>query len=150
MENKNIQIILIGIVIAIIVLFVINNNNKEDYQPTQMSFDKGIVYPKVYENGYHKHNKHYKDCCKKCMTSLKNQESNTRLYYDKFRDLQNKVANLENQLTYTQDVLTDYKKNLAFCRRELTLKPTVAKCFGNYKLSKNSITGRGVELTYKN
>jgi len=83
------------------------------------------------------------------MTSLGNQETNTKLYYDKFRNLQDKLAKMENQLTYTEDVLRNYKKRLAFTQRELSLKPTVAKYLQNYDLVGNSITGLGVETQFK-
>ena len=84
-------------------------------------------------------------CCQKCMVSLKNQEKNTILYYNKFRELQNKVANLENKLNFVKDVSSSYRKKLGFCKRNLTLDPVVQKCHGNYKLTGNTLTGLGVE-----
>ncbi len=90
----------------------------------------------------------YKDCCQKCMTSLKHQEANTKLYYAKFRDLQNRVAKLQNENVFLTDVLNKYKKKLAFCKRELTLEPVVAKCHRNYDMVGNSISGLGVETQF--
>jgi len=170
-----IGIVLLGLAF----LMIKNNNKsqQENYQNDQIPFTgPGYVYPmdndrfyesvqaqnkvlsqnmKVCSNTINAYNKHggragvFKDCCGKCMTSLGNQEKNTKLYYDKFRNLQDKLAKMENQLTYTEDVLREYKKRLAFTQRELTLKPTVAKCNRERDFVSNSITGLGVESQFK-
>ena len=75
---------------------------------------------------------------------------NAKVYYDKYREYQDKVTNLENLLVYTQDVLDAYKKNLIFCRRKLTMEPIVANCVyptsvdPYYDVTGNTASGVGV------
>ena len=91
----------------------------------------------------------YKNCCEKCMSSLKNQENNTKIYYQKFRQLQDQLAIAQTKLVNTEKALDYYKTKLIFCKRKLTKQPIVAKCHGNRRLVPNTITGLGVETQYK-
>ncbi len=87
--------------------------------------------------------------CDACMKSLGNQEDNTRLYYAKFREYQDKLARCQNRLNFTREALNNCKRKLILCTRELTLKPIVAKYRHNYDLTANSITGNALETQYK-
>jgi len=96
-----------------------------------------------------KNTKRYSNCCEKCMASLENQENVSKTYYNKYRALQNKVANLENENAFIRDLVRKYRKQLGFCKRELTLNPVVQKCHRNYDRVANSVTGLGVETQFK-
>ena len=163
MENQN-AIIIIGAILLGIVFLFINNKKTENYDEVRLPYtgpqylhprldnalNQDMLNPYRHETyDYDKRFGIFKNCCRSCMKSLGNQEANTKLYYNKFRALQDKVTKLETQLSYTQDVLANYKKKLAFRHRELTLEPTVAKYIGEYSLDPNSITGPGVEIDFK-
>ncbi len=167
---KNIIIILITIVV--IILVYATTCKKETYAPTVIPFDyespvKQMQLDKFYEhvinyiNDFDQYGnprprrfEAYTDC-RALQSDRKDLILNERVYYDKFRESQDKVTELTNILVRTQDDLDAYKKSLIFCRRQLTLKPIVAKYVWPtsvdpyFRVTGNTLTGTGVETQFK-
>ena len=160
------------LIIVIIAILYTSRNKSEGYSQMVIPFDyespvKQMQLDKYYEhiidniNNYDRYGRPRYDvyegfCCNGSDNNLTYQgyypklNSNnyepaldSKYYYDKYREYQNKVASLEDELVGLRNSLQSYKKGLAFCKRKLTMKPTVAKCFGKYDKVGNSITGTG-------
>lgn len=106
-----------------------------------------LLYNFKWQEGFKPSSRH-RQCCNVCMKSLDNQEKNTRLYYDKFRQLQDDLSNTQVQLLHTQKILDNYKRKYVMCSRKLTKKPIIAKYNQTYGVVPNSITGNGIETYY--
>jgi hypothetical protein len=170
---KSIAIILFILIIIAIVYTSVSRS--EGYSPMVIPFDyespvKQMQLDKFYQhvidhiNNYDRYgrlrpNVHEGFCCNGSDNNLPYQgyypkfdatgyepALNSKYYYDKYREYQDRIASLEDELVGVQSSLESYKKGVAFCKRALTLKPTVAKCFGNYDIVGNSITGIGGEV----
>ena len=134
MKDCNIIIVILIVILFILYTFApIYNNNKNN---------DGEGFSQL---------GNIRKCCSVCMSSLKNQENNTVLYYNKFRQLQMELAMCQAKLIDTQDILDNYKTKLIMCTRNTAKdkKPVIAKYHGHYGLAPNSITGVGVETNTK-
>ena len=165
MENINTVIILL--IILVIILVFTSSYKKETYAPSVIPFDyespvKQMQLDKFYEHVIDNINNYdrYGDPIPEYYEGFQSDSSNysvdskdpnklilnAEYYYNKYREYQDKVANLINVLVVTQDTLDKYKNNLLFCRRELTMKPIIAKCVKptsftpRFEITGNSIT----------
>ena len=92
----------------------------------------------------------YKPYLEKCLDKLDKQKKISRSYYKKFRDLQNKLAYQQVKLNRTEDALNIVQKQLGFCKRYRTLKPTYVGKVGDKYIAPDSITGLGVSSVFQN
>ena len=88
----------------------------------------------------------YKNNVQTLSNKIVKQNKTIQHYYSKFRELQEKVANLERNLSYLSDEKELLRQKLIYCRRYKTMNPTIIKQLNPYSLEPNSITGNGLEV----